>query len=579
MRLEVKSFRTRVARRIFFLFVVCALLPVTTMAGISYVHVRSQLMDQSTQRMREENKAVAMSIYERLLFLRSEMRTAAALLQADAGEAIGSRNSGTGPRFEGIALSRGGAFEGLAGQAMPLPELTAEQARHLKEGNALLLIEPGTTDHFLMALQVEAGEEDGGVLFGAISGEYLWDAAERRPPGTEVFVLGGNRQLLYSSMPKDAGFLPRAAGYVTDAHAGLFEWKAGSQQYLATYTSLFISTNFHYPKWTVVVSQPTDQIFAPMANFKIVFPVLVVLTVGMVFILSLNLIHRSLGPIETLKEATEHIAAGDYTRPVNIHSGDEFEALAASFNVMRRKIDESQNLMVRTAKMATMGQMSGGIIHEIKQPLSAIHGQIQLLQLNPNLTEEEKERMTSVMEAVDRMNTTMGRFTAFSHMGEGKMQKVFLPDVIERIQMLLDHQLMRKGISCKVENQQKVPAIEADLQGMQQIVSNLMINAVHAIEEKGGAAPWIAVRTRAENGHVVLEVEDTGCGMPEEVASRIFDPFFTTKDEGKGTGLGMAIVETIVHNHGAAIDVKSRVGVGTCFTIRFPKKHDREESG
>jgi signal transduction histidine kinase len=578
MRFEIKSFRTRVARRIFFLFVVCALLPVTTMAGVSYVHVRSQLMDQSTQRLREENKAVAVSIYERLLFLRSEMRTAAALLQADTGEALGSRNSGAGPYFEWIALSRGGTLQGLAGQAIPLPELTAEQRRHLAGGKALLLIEPGTTDPFLMALQVEAGEDGGGLLFGAISGDYLWEAAERRPPGTEVFVMGDARQMLYSSLPEDAGFLRRAAGQVGDAHSGLFEWKGGSRPYLASYTSLFISTNFHYPKWTVVVSQPKNRIFAPMASFKIVFPVLVVLTVGMVFILSVNLIHRSLGPIETLKEATEHIAAGDYSRPVNIHSGDEFETLAESFNVMRQKIEESQNLLVRTAKMATMGQMSGGIIHEIKQPLSAIHGQIQLLQLNPNLTDDEKERMNAVLEAVERMNTTMGRFTAFSHMGEGNMQKVYLPDVIERIHKLLDHQLMRKGISCRIENQEKVPSIEADLQGMQQIISNLMINAVHAIEEKGGPDPWIAVRTRAENGHVVLEVEDTGCGMPEDVAARIFDPFFTTKEAEKGTGLGMAIVETIVHQHGAVIDVESRVGVGTCFTIRFPQKYAGEKN-
>jgi signal transduction histidine kinase len=228
--------------------------------------------------------------------------------------------------------------------------------------------------------------------------------------------------------------------------------------------------------------------------------------------------------------------------------------------------------------MATMGQMSGGIIHEVKQPLAAIHGQIQLLQLNPNLSEDDKGRMATVFEAVERMNTTLGRFTAFSHMGEGKMQAVFLPDVIERIYKLLDHQLMRKGITFTEDHQPKLPNIQGDLQGMQQVISNMMINAIHAIEEKGAENPMIAIRTRLENGEIVLDIEDNGCGMPEDVMTHIYDPFFTTKEPGRGTGLGMPIVESILHKHGATIELKSRVGVGTRFTMRFPVSGPRKEA-
>ncbi len=576
MSFTLQSFRTRVARRIFFLFVLCALLPVSTLAAVSYFHVRTQLMDQSTQGLKEENKAVAVSVYERLLFLRSELRAVAALHTADAIEFLGTGGGGIGSHFEGLGLSGEGKFKVLAGRVAPLPPLTEGQRRHLEEGGALLVNEPGSATQFLMALQSRAGAK-APVLVGALDEDYLWEAAERRPPATDVFLLGDHRQLLYSSATEDAGFIRHGAVKVGDAHSGLFEWRGDGREYLASYTSLFISTNFYYPKWTVVLSQSKERIFAPMASFKVVFPVLVVLTLALVFILSVNLIHRSLGPIETLQEATRHIARGDFGQPVEIQSGDEFQALAASFNDMRKKVEESQTLLVRTAKMATMGQMSGGIIHEIKQPLTAIHGQIQILMLNPNLTEEEKERMAAVLEAVERMNATMGRFTTFSHMGEGKMQPVFLPDVIERILRLLDHQFMRKGISCVVENGPQLPQIHADLQGMQQVVSNLLINSVDAIEEKGGEHGRIEIRTNLENGDVVLEVADTGCGMPDDVAAHIFDPFFTTKEAGKGTGLGMAIVESILTNHGAVIDVQSRVGVGTRFTIRFPAYGRREK--
>jgi two-component system NtrC family sensor kinase len=228
--------------------------------------------------------------------------------------------------------------------------------------------------------------------------------------------------------------------------------------------------------------------------------------------------------------------------------------------------------------MATMGQMAGGIVHEVKQPLSAIHGQIQLILLNLDLEAKEKERMNSVLESVERINKILGRFSTFSHMGEEKMQQVFLPDVVERIQRLMEHQFMRKGITCTVENEKDLPNIRADLHATQQVVSNMLINAIHAIEDKNsGEDLRIWVRTRAEQGHVVLEIEDNGCGMPEDVVSHIFDPFFTTKTAGRGTGLGMPIIEAILVKHGATIDVKTRVGVGTRFSVRFPAESGKGE--
>ena len=179
MRFEVKSFRTRVARRIFFLFVLCALLPVTTLAAVSYVQVRSQLMDHSRLQLREENKAVAVSIYERLLFLRSELRSVAALFDSGAAAPFGGADSGIGSHFEGVAIQTENGFEVFSGRVAPLPELNSGQRRHLKEGKALLLNALDDTGRFFLVVQVGAGDR-AALIVGAISGDYLWEAAERR---------------------------------------------------------------------------------------------------------------------------------------------------------------------------------------------------------------------------------------------------------------------------------------------------------------------------------------------------------------------------------------------------------------
>ena len=127
-----------------------------------------------------------------------------------------------------------------------------------------------------------------------------------------------------------------------------------------------------------------------------------------------------------------------------------------------------------------------------------------------------------------------------------------------------------KKVHCEIEHDQDLPDIVGDMQGLQQVVSNLVVNAVDAFEGKEEGERLITIRTFTSEGKVFLEVKDNGCGIPEETLRHIFDPFFTTKGPERGTGLGLAILDSILHKHQAGIDVKSEVGVGTAFTIIFP---------
>ena len=226
-------------------------------------------------------------------------------------------------------------------------------------------------------------------------------------------------------------------------------------------------------------------------------------------------------------------------------------------------------MLIQAAKLGTMGQMAAGIIHEIKQPLTAIYGHLQLFMMEEP-TGDSRKRLDASLKAVERLNGILTRFKSFSHMSEETMENVSVTQVIDQVYNLLEHQFNMKQIRCIIENKESLPFILGDNNGLQQVFSNLLINAVHALEDKQDDQRIITIKAYSFEDKVFVEVEDNGCGIPKEIKKRIFDPFFTTKSAEKGTGLGMAIIESILHKHHDRISVESEIGFGTKFTIAFP---------
>jgi signal transduction histidine kinase len=134
---------------------------------------------------------------------------------------------------------------------------------------------------------------------------------------------------------------------------------------------------------------------------------------------------------------------------------------------------------------------------------------------------------------------------------------------------LLAHQIQMNRISWVFEKGDNVPPVLGDSNMLQQVFTNLIINAMDAFEGKTNGQFEICVRIYGKDHHVFVELEDNGMGIPEKIQEHIFDPFFTTKSEGKGTGLGLAIIASILHQHGAEISLESKDGQGTIFIIRF----------
>ena len=577
MKLETRTFRTKVARRIFLLFIICAILPVSAFALFSYIQVKDQLTEQSLNRLRQDGKSIAVSLYERLIFIRSEMNSMALNYRdLDIHDDIPppKLNQYFKKRFTAMEILTEGKKVSLLGKLKDLPVLTPRHEEHLMTGNALLMnVAQKGKPVLVMFLQLNPKYPKRGILAGEINNAFLWEASDRMPPMMEICIINGSNQILHSSFENLTEFPLDQFKKIHRNHFGRFEWKKGNDTYFSFYTTLFLEPNFLYPEWIILLSEPKPHILAPMASFKLLFPALIVLTLGMIFFLGMGLIRKNLVPIEILKNATRKIAAGAFGYRVDIDSGDEFEELGDAFNEMSRKLKDGELLLVRSAKMAAIGQMAAGIVHEIKQPLSSIYGymQLSLMEAKPG---RGRENLETIMTAVNRLDTIVKRFGSFTQMRGEQLKGIILTDVIQDVYKLMKHTFLKKEIKCVIESGTNIPPIIGDTTSLQQVYSNLMINASDALENKQRGQRLIRLNTYASEERVISEIEDNGSGMPKEVLAKIFDPFFTTKDSEKGTGLGMAIVESILHKHDATINVESTVGLGTKFTISFPAFHE-----
>jgi putative nucleotidyltransferase with HDIG domain len=352
MKIDKTFLRSKVARRIFLLFISCALLPITVLAVLSFRHVTRQLNKQSQERLEQAAKAMSMNLFERLLFLEAgmEMVTSnlddASGLQASTVE-ISDRLK---ERFEGMALVMD------SGKTIPLidfvpepPPLTKEEAEHLREGRTLITAEvranrPGV---IFMRRLLNGVNPTEGILVGQISDFYLWRRGEENPlpPMTELIVLDHNGGVLFSTISGSRAVPEGEVSNMTKTHSGQFEWRHGEKEYVGRYLSMYMEKEFHFPKWVVVLCESKAHVLAPMARFKQIFPLVVLLALWVVLLLSISQIRRNLVPLERLQEGTKRIAARDFSSRVTVTSGDEFQELAESFNAMASRLGKQFNAL------------------------------------------------------------------------------------------------------------------------------------------------------------------------------------------------------------------------------------------
>jgi len=234
--------------------------------------------------------------------------------------------------------------------------------------------------------------------------------------------------------------------------------------------------------------------------------------------------------------------------------------------------------LVHAARLAALGEMATGIAHEMNQPLAAI--QMIVTSLLADLERQRfdpdraREWLGTINEQIGRISWIIGHIRSFSrNEAPDPMATADLEETIEDTFGLLGAQLRSHGIRIERSVDGPLPPVQGDPRRLEQVLVNLLSNARDALAAVPSGAPRsirVLARHLPERAVVLLEVADTGSGMPPEVQERIFKPFFTTKGVGKGTGLGLSIVRTIVDECGGTIDVESASGGGTTFRIELP---------
>lgn len=238
-----------------------------------------------------------------------------------------------------------------------------------------------------------------------------------------------------------------------------------------------------------------------------------------------------------------------------------------------RDLTEKRRLelqLVQSAKMAALGEMAGGIAHEIRNPLAITSSAAQILLKKGADPELRQECAEKIHTAANRAAGIIETLLRFARPSEGLVERVDVNSTVEDTLSLIGHQISLQSIEIAKRLAPGLPRVKGNKNQLQQVFMNIILNAYHAMPEGGRFAIESRLAPATHQEWIEVRFTDTGCGIPAENLPRIFDPFFTTMPVGKGTGLGLAIAYSIVQQHGGAIRVESEVGKGSTFTVTLP---------
>ena len=267
--------------------------------------------------------------------------------------------------------------------------------------------------------------------------------------------------------------------------------------------------------------------------------------------------------------------------PLRDEAGEFVGSVHVAHDITERKQadEERKNLLeqlVRSEKLAAVGELISGVAHEINNPLTGILGlsELLLLENKDNLNEDTKKDLKSIYESSERIKKIVANLLRFARKEAPVKKDTNINELLDTVLNIRSYEMKVRNVELKKNYQPDLPLVIADSSQLEQVFLNLIVNAEYAIHAKGKAGTLTITTSlqekQPEDQKVIIEIADTGAGIPENVLTKIFNPFFTTKPAGEGTGLGLSVSYGIIKEHGGEIGVRNQTEGGAVFIIELP---------
>jgi signal transduction histidine kinase len=385
---------------------------------------------------------------------------------------------------------------------------------------------------------------------------------------------------------EQADFQPQAASSTQPVDITLYE-----RQYQLMYTDMRLRGQ---AVGSLGVILPSSYAISAEAQSRWFFILVFTLGTAGTILVGYALAQNIAQPILHLRSLSQSVASGDLNQESRLERTDEIGELADAFDQMtenlrqrtaeaerlyaeavqhnfelaatNKRLQETQQQLVQSEKLAAVGLLTAGIVHDVKNPLTVIKGTAELLQEETDLAPDMQKALSLIREGAVKANKIVSDLLTFARQAPPELKPRDLRETVQAAMRLTTYLTRQAQVRMYSELPDQPVITIYDVQQIEQVFINLITNAAQAVAGKGTL--W--VRLVQDGQYALTSFEDTGCGIAPESIHRIFDPFFTTKPEGQGTGLGLSVSYGIISSHGGRIEVRSEIGKGSTFSVYLP---------